>query len=180
MVVATREPGGTPLAEALRSLVLGARSSEPVTPAAELLIMYAARAQHTTNLIRPALARGALVLCDRYGDASYAYQGGGRGVADELIAPLSHLAQGGLRPDLTLLFDAPVELALARARSRGAGADRIEAETVAFFLRVREKYLALARAEPGRIRVIDATQSVAVVAAKVEACLLQLLEGRGL
>ena len=128
-VVTTREPGGTPLAEQLRALVLG-RAGEPVTPAAELLIMYAARAQHTANLIRPALERGAFVLCDRYGDASYAYQGGGRGVSDALIAPLATLAQDGLTPDLTLLFDAPVAIALERARSRSGAGDRIEAETI--------------------------------------------------
>jgi len=176
-VVSTREPGGTPLAERLRSLVLE-RGEEPVTPAAELLIMYAARAQHTANLIRPALERGAFVLCDRYGDASYAYQGGGRGVNDVLIAPLAKLAQDGLVPDLTLLFDAPVAIALERARNRSGAGDRIEAETLAFFERVRAKYLALARAEPDRFRVLDATRPVEQLAAQVSAALLALREGR--
>ena len=176
-VVTTREPGGTPLAEALRALVLG-RGTEPVTPAAELMIMYAARAQHTANLIRPALARGAVVLCDRYGDASYAYQGGGRGVGDALIAPLATLAQDGLVPDLTLLFDAPVTVALARARSRSGAGDRIEAETVAFFERVRAKYLERARAEPDRFRVLDATRPVEQLGALVATALEALLAGR--
>ena len=176
-VVTTREPGGTPLAEQLRALVLG-RAGEPVTPAAELLIMYAARAQHTANLIRPALERGAFVLCDRYGDASYAYQGGGRGVSDALIAPLATLAQDGLTPDLTLLFDAPVAIALERARSRSGAGDRIEAETIAFFERVRAKYLALARAQPDRFRVFDATRPVEQIAGQVASALLALREGR--
>ena len=175
-VVTTREPGGTPLAERLRALVLD-HGSEPVTPAAELLIMYAARAQHTANLIRPALAAGRYVLCDRYADASYAYQGGGRGVPDAQIAPLAALAQDGLLPDLTLLLDAPVAIALARARSRAGAGDRIEAETVAFFERVRAKYLARARAEPERFRVLDATRPAAQIAAEAATLLLALRAG---
>ena len=156
-VVATREPGGTPLAERIRGLVLE-RGEEGVPPAAELLLMFAARAVHTANRIRPALARGAWVLCDRYTDATYAYQGGGRGVADPTIAALAGLAHPDLQPDLTLLFDAPVGVALARARGRTADADRIESETGVFFERVRAKYLELARRDPDRVRVIDATR----------------------
>ena len=134
------------------------RGEEGVPPAAELLLMFAARAVHTANRIRPALARGAWVLCDRYTDATYAYQGGGRGVADPTIAALAGLAHPDLQPDLTLLFDAPVGVALARARGRTADADRIESETGVFFERVRAKYLELARRDPDRVRVIDATR----------------------
>jgi dTMP kinase len=165
-VVRTREPGGTPLAERIRAVVLDA-AEEPVPPAAELLLMFAARAVHTENRIRPALARGDWVLCDRYTDATYAYQGGGRGVPDREIAALAALAHPGLAPDLTILLDAPVQVALARARSRTAGADRIEAETVAFFERARAKYLEIARREPDRVRVVDATRTPDEVAAAV-------------
>lgn len=165
-VVTTREPGGTPLAERIRAVVLG-RGEEPVPPAAELLLMFAARAVHTANLVRPALERGAWVLCDRYTDATYAYQGGGRGVPDREIAGLATLAHPGLVPDLTLLFDAPVGLALSRARGRSGAADRIESETLEFFERARAKYLAIARAEPDRVRVIDATRTADEVAAAV-------------
>ena len=164
-VIATREPGGTPLAERIRALVLG-QGEEPVPPAAELLLMFAARAVHTANLIRPALAQGRWVLCDRYTDASYAYQGGGRGMPERDIAPLAALAQQGLTPDLTLLFDAPVELALARARSRAAS-DRIESETVQFFERVRARYLARARSDSARCRILDATRPLEEIAAAV-------------
>jgi dTMP kinase len=165
-VVRTREPGGTPLAERIRDVVLGA-SGEPVPAAAELMLMFAARAVHTENLIRPALARGESVLCDRYTDATYAYQGGGRGVPDREIATLAGLAHPGLAPDMTFLLDAPVQVALARARSRTASADRIEAETVAFFERARAKYLEIARREPDRVRVVDATRSPDEVAAAI-------------
>jgi dTMP kinase len=166
-VVVTREPGGTPLAERIRALVLHDRS-EPVPDSAELLLMFAARAVHTENLIRPALARGAVVLCDRYTDATYAYQGGGRGIDDALIDPLASLAQRGLWPSLTLLLDAPVGPALARARARAGRTDRIEGETLAFFERVRARYLARAAAEPTRMRVIDALGSPDEVGARVE------------
>jgi len=162
-VVATREPGGTPLAERIREVVLNDRG-EPVPPMAELMLMFAARAVHTENRIRPALARGAWVLCDRYTDATYAYQGGGRGIAAADIAPLAALAQRGLGPDLTILLDAPVAVALARARSRCGTADRIEAETSAFFERVRACYLARAAAEPKRIRIIDASRTLDAIA----------------
>jgi dTMP kinase len=175
-VVATREPGGTPLAERIRELVLHS-TDEPVPAAAELLLMFAARAVHTENRVRPALGRGAWVLCDRYTDASYAYQGGGRGVPDADILPLARLAQRGLVPDLTILLDAPVATALERARARRGRADRIEAETVAFFERVRAHYLARAAAEPGRFAVIDATRAVDAVAADV-ARAVDALRGR--
>ena len=157
-VLVTREPGGKPLAEKIRALVLG-DAGEAVPPVAELLLMFAARAVHTENLVRPALARGAWVLCDRYTDATFAYQGGGRGVPAEEIESLARIAHRGVTPDLTLLLDAPVSVALARARGRAGTADRIEAETVAFFERVRACYLERAAAEPKRVRRIDASRS---------------------
>ena len=169
-VVATREPGGTPLAERLREVVLQ-RGGETLSPQAETLLMFAARAVHVDNLIRPALARGAWVLCDRYTDATRAYQGGGRGVATTFIETLSRETVGGLTPDLTLLLDLPVETGLQRAHARrkakgatgGEGGehgdlpDRFEAEEVVFFERVRERYLAIAAAEPQRVRILEAT-----------------------
>lgn len=172
-VVTTREPGGTALAERIRAVVLD-HGDEPVPPAAELLLMFAARAVHTANLVRPALDRGAWVLCDRYTDATYAYQGGGRGVADRDIASLAGLAHPGLAPDLTLLFDAPVAIAFGRARGRSSAADRIESETLEFFERVRAKYLAIARAEPDRVRVIDATRTPDEIATAVARHLAEL------
>ena len=169
-VVATREPGGTPLAERLREVVLQ-RGAETLSRQAETLLMFAARAVHVDNLIRPALARGEWVICDRYTDATRAYQGGGRGVATAFIETLSRETVGGLTPDLTLLLDLPVETGLQRAhaRRRAKGAtegeggehgdlpDRFEAEAVVFFERVRESYLAIAAAEPMRVRILEAT-----------------------
>ena len=139
--------------------------------------MFAARATHVANLIEPALARGAWVLCDRFTDASYAYQGGGRGVPESQIDGLARLAHPSLSPDLTLLLDAPVEVGLARAAARhgSAGPDRFEAEREEFFTRVRDAYLARARREPHRIRVIDATGSIDEVQAAVRAALSLLL-----
>jgi dTMP kinase len=161
-VVLTREPGGTPRAERIRELLLE-NSSEPMPPSCELLLMFAARASHVENVIRPALARGAWVVCDRFVDATYAYQGGGRGFDLQLIATLEAAVLGTLRPDLTLLLDAPVEIASERARVRNeasGSADRFEREQRAFFERVREAYLDRARNEPQRICIIDATQSL--------------------
>jgi dTMP kinase len=171
-VVCTREPGGTPLAERIRGLVLH-DGGEALPPAAELCLMFAARAVHTENLIRPALARNAVVLCDRYTDATYAYQGGGRGVPDEDIAALARIAGRGLKPDLTILLDAPIDIALSRARGRGTESDRFERETIDFFTRVRAKYLALAHAEPTRIAVVDATGEVATVSKRIAMVLSQ-------
>jgi len=169
-VIETREPGGTPLAERIRAVVLGA-GGEPVPPAAELILMAAARAVHVANLVRPALARGACVLCDRYTDATHAYQGGGRGLPEGDIDALNAIATGGLAPDLTLLFDAPVAQALERARGRGLAAERIEAEHAAVFERARARYLERAAREPGRIVTIDARASEPAVAAAVWAAL---------
>lgn len=177
----TREPGGTPLAESIRELVLAPRT-EPVPGAAELLLMFAARAVHVDNLIRPALAAGECVVCDRFTDATHAYQGGGRGVPVAEIALLESLTHGDLQPDLTLLLDAPPELALARARKRGP-ADRFEGEALAFFQRVRGAYLARAAAAPQRFAVIDATQPLlavsAAVATAVQSLLGKVVDARG-
>jgi dTMP kinase len=166
--VVTREPGGTPLAESIRALVLTARE-EMLPPAAELLLMFAARAVHLTNHVQPNLQAGRWVICDRFTDATYAYQGGGRGLSTDHIRDLETLVQGSLRPDLTLLFDAPVREALQRARQRNAGSvqDRFEAERVEFFARVSQVYRDRAAAEPERIEVVDATQSAATVTARV-------------
>jgi dTMP kinase len=159
----TREPGGTPLAERVRQLVLE-RGEEAVSPVTETLLMFAARAVHVQNLILPALAGGEWVVCDRFTDATRAYQGSGRGVDARLLTTLATAVHGGLEPDCTLLFDLPVATGLARARARpGAGVDRFEAETVAFFERVRAGYLALARAEPQRFHVLDAAAPLAQV-----------------
>lgn len=155
-VCATREPGGTPLAEDIRGLVL-ARREEGMPPAAELLLMFAARASHVAQRIEPALARGEWVLCDRFTDASRAYQGGGRGIDAGAIESLARVAHPGLAPDLTLLLDLAPEAGLSRARKRGSGGDRFEDEALAFFGRVRACYLSLASAQPARFRVLDAT-----------------------
>jgi dTMP kinase len=157
-VVVTREPGGTPRAERIRELLL-TPTDEPMPMSCELLLMFAARATHIENLIRPALERGAWVVCDRFTDATYAYQGGGRGVRREEIANLERFVQAELRPDLTLLLDAPIEIGAARAAARdGEGErDRFEQERQDFFERVRNAYLERARSQPGRFAVIDAT-----------------------
>jgi dTMP kinase len=173
-VLLTREPGGTPVAERIRELLL-APSDEPMCADTELLLVFAARAQHLAEVIRPALARGQVVLCDRFTDATYAYQGGGRGLSRDRIAVLESFVQGDLRPDLTLVFDLPVEVGLGRAAARGR-LDRFEQEGRAFFDAVRSTYLARAEAEPGRYRVIDASRSLAEVQGALDAWLPQLLE----
>lgn len=173
-VVLTREPGGTPLAERIRELLL-APDSEIMAVDTELLLMFAARAQHLAGVIRPALARGAVVLCDRFTDATYAYQGGGRGLAYERIAILEQFVQGDLRPDLTLVFDLPVEVGLARAAARGK-LDRFEQEQQSFFEAVRQTYLARAAQAPERYRVLDAAQPLSQVQADLAALVPALLE----
>lgn len=172
-VVLTREPGGTPLAERIRELLL-APSDEAMHADTELLLVFAARAQHLAQVIRPALARGAVVLCDRFTDATYAYQGGGRGLSVPRIAALEDFVQGQLRPDLTLVFDLPVEIGLARATARGR-LDRFEQEGRTFFDAVRNTYLQRAAAEPQRYRLVDAAQSLAQVQRSLDALLPQLL-----
>jgi dTMP kinase len=160
VVRSTREPGGTALAERIRAVVLE-RGAESVSAQAETLLMFAARGIHLDNLVRPALAAGEWVVCDRFTDATRAYQGGGRGVDAAWIESLAAPVHAGLEPDLTLLLDLPVETGLARARHRRGVAqqevDRFESETLAFFARVRARYLAIAAAEPRRVRVLDAT-----------------------
>ena len=164
----TREPGGTPLAERIRQLVLE-RGAEPLSPVTETLLMFAARDLHLQHVIRPALARGEWVVCDRFTDATRAYQGSGRGVDSRLIESLAQAVHGGLAPDCTLLLDLPVSVGLARARGRGAGSsDRFEAETATFFEKVRAGYLELARREPGRFHVIDAAAPLDAVETEVE------------
>jgi dTMP kinase len=171
--VATREPGGTPLAESIRELLLSPRD-ETVDENTELLMMFAARAQHLAKVIIPALARGQWVLCDRFTDATYAYQGGGRGVSMDKIAQLETLVQGDLRPDLTLVLDIPVDIGLARAKNRSAP-DRFEQEKIAFFERVRECYLARVKAEPHQYQVIDASQPLDRVQTDIGAVLERCL-----
>jgi dTMP kinase len=173
-VVLTREPGGTPLAERIRELLL-APSDEPMNADTELLLVFAARAQHLAEVIRPALARGAVVLCDRFTDATYAYQGGGRGLSQERIAALEDFVQGELRPDLTLVFDLPIEVGLARATARGR-LDRFEQEGRTFFDAVRSTYLARAAANPARYRLVNAALSLAEVQQSLDDVLPQLLE----
>ena len=174
--VVTREPGGTPLAERIRDIVLDNSRGESMPPTAELLLMFAARAVHLANHVEPHLGAGRWVVCDRFIDATYAYQGGGRGLRTDHIRQLESMVQGARRPDLTVLLDAPVEQALQRARQRNAGAvaDRFESERAEFFERVRNAYRARAAAEPDRIAVIDASQSVEGIASHI----LKLLEAR--
>lgn len=173
-VVMTREPGGTPLAERIRELLL-APSDEAMNADTELLLVFAARAQHLAEVIRPALDSGAVVLCDRFTDATYAYQGGGRGLSIERIATLENFVQGPLRPDLTLVFDLPVEIGLARATARGR-LDRFEQEGRTFFDAVRSTYLNRAAAAPERYRLIDAAMSLPEVQASLDLLVPDLLK----
>lgn len=172
-VTVTREPGGTELAEKIRTLLL-ATDGEKITESAELLLMFAARAQHLQHVIAPALARGEWVLCDRFTDATYAYQGGGRGVSLTSIAWLEQWVQADLRPDLTLLLDAPIAIGMARAAKRAAF-DRFEAEKLIFFTQVREMYLQLADQQPERIKVIHAQQALEAVQKDILKVLTTLL-----
>jgi dTMP kinase len=165
-VLKTREPGGTPTAEEIRNIVLG-HADEAIPPMAELLLMFAARALHVDNVIRPALAAGTWVVSDRFVDASRAYQSGGRGVPMSRVDELANWVVGDLVPDLTILLDAPVRIALARTRARGAP-DRLDAETAEFYERVRSTYLALAAAEPRRFAIVDAGAELPEVAAEID------------
>jgi dTMP kinase len=179
-VVSTREPGGTPLGQKLRHALLEAEGL--VDPLAELLLYAADRAQHVRSLVRPALSSGHVVLSDRYADATVAYQGAGRGFEPGLVGQLVELATGGLKPDLTLLFDLPVARARERASHRtrnGRPGDRLDAEDPAFHERVREAYLMIAASEPERVRVIDAARSVEETHANVNEIVLPFLESKG-
>jgi len=157
-VLTTREPGGTPMAERIRELLIE-HGDEPMPEIAELLLMFASRALHVSNVIQPALAAGTWVVCDRFTDASRAYQGGGRGIPLDDINQLARWVMGDLKPDLTILLDAPVETGMSRAGQRG-DPDRFEVERSEFFARAREAYLQLASAEPERFVIVDATQDL--------------------
>ena len=163
-VVATREPGGTPLGEKLRALLL----AEPMHLETEALLMFAARREHVAQVIQPALERGEWVLCDRFVDASFAYQGGGRGLDWKKLNDLSHWVLGDLQPDLTLIFDAPVEIAQQRLHAATSNPDRFEQEQAAFFEKVRAAYLRIARENPARVRVVDATRAPAAINKELE------------
>ena len=173
-VLESREPGGTPEADEIRATLLKVRGAA-FDPMAELLLMFAARALHVDNVIRPALAAGTWVVCDRFTDASYAYQGGGRGIPTARIAALERMVLHGLKPDLTLLLDAKVAVGMARARERG-NLDRFEREQDAFFERVRRVYRARARREQRRIAVVDAGQDIPSVQRDLAAILDERLE----
>ncbi|HET20147.1 MAG TPA: dTMP kinase [Chromatiales bacterium] len=173
-VLRTREPGGTPLGEAVRGLLLDPAFAG-MEARSELLLMFAARAQHVAQVIRPALDEGVWVISDRFTSSSYAYQGGGRGLPNEAIAWLEAFVQDELRPDLTLLLDTPVEVGLARMRSRGEPEDRIEREGRPFFERVRAAFLAQAEAAPGRFAVIDASEPLERVQVAMQRALEPIL-----
>jgi dTMP kinase len=172
-LILSREPGGTPLAENIRRLLLQV-GEEPVSEITELLLMFAARAQHIQQVIEPALAAGHWVLCDRFTDATYAYQSGGRGMAAATVQQLERLVQGELRPDYTLLLDAPVEVGMQRARGRGE-LDRFEREQLDFFHRVRNTYLKLAQESSGRYRIIDASLPLDQVQTQLDKVCSELL-----
>lgn len=170
--VFTREPGGTELGERLRDLLLDVKSQ--ISLDTETLLMFAARMEHIAQVIRPALQRGEWVISDRFTDATFAYQGGGRGVPTERISQLENWVQQGLQPDLTLLFDVPLEIAQQRM-SQTRTLDRFEQEAAEFHLRVREAYLSRAKADPARFAVLDASQSIAATERSVEVALNRLI-----
>jgi len=172
-VLKSREPGGTPTAELIREVVLG-HSDESIPDVAELLLMFAARSLLVENVIRPALSAGTWVVCDRFVDASRAYQGGGRGIPMQQINELADWVLGDLRPNLTILLDAPVEVGMSRADSRG-NPDRLDVERAEFYTRVRESYLQLAESEPERFVIIDASGELADVSASIDALATTIL-----
>ncbi|MHB8287177.1 MAG: dTMP kinase [Caulobacteraceae bacterium] len=174
-VVLTREPGGSPGAEALRDLLVQGKADR-WSPTAETLLLYAARADHLERLIRPALARGAFVLSDRFADSTRAYQGAGGGASPEMIGMLEAMVVGDARPDLTMVFDLPVAVGLARAVARGGAEQRFERKGEAFHQRLREGFLAIAEAEPQRCRVINADDSIDGVEAAVWAAVSAYLD----
>jgi dTMP kinase len=173
----TREPGGTPLGERVRDILLHAKEID-ISPDTETLLMFAARAEHLARIVRPALDRGVTVLCDRFTDATYAYQGGGHGVAKQRIATLEDWVQGSLRPDLTLLFDVPVDTGLGRAAARSDVPDRFESRNRDYLERVRRSYLERAAAEPKRFVVIDAARPLDDVRHNLESVLQEFMRGR--
>lgn len=173
-VLTTREPGGTPMAEQIRGLLLE-HGDEPMPDIVELLLMFAARALHVNNVIKPALNEGSWVICDRFTDTSRAYQGAGRGFPLSDIDRMADWVHGDLQPDLTVLLDAPVETGIARAGKRSEP-DRIEAEKIEFFVRARECFLSLAAAEPERFAIVDANRDQAAVRASVDAVINEILD----
>ncbi len=181
-VVETREPGGTPIAEQIRHVVLATQGrlanpqTDPVLPWCEAFLVFAARAQHVAHVVRPALKRGAIVICDRFVDSTLAYQGHGRGLSVPLLRRLNAQATDGLAPDLTLLFDLSVRVGLARRRTGGLEETRIDRESRRFHEKVRQGFLTLAKRERRRIRVIDASQSPNAVAAGVARIVMERLE----
>ncbi len=175
-VLKSREPGGTPTAELIREVVLG-HSDETIPDIAELLLMFAARSLLVENVIRPALSAGTWVVCDRFVDASRAYQGGGRGIPMQQINELAGWVLGDLRPNLTILLDAPVEVGMSRADSRG-NPDRLDVERAEFYTRVRESYLQLAESEPERFVIIDASGELADVSASIDALATMILDDK--
>ncbi len=172
-VLKSREPGGTPTAELIREVVLG-HSEETIPDIAELLLMFAARSLLVENVIRPALSAGTWVVCDRFVDASRAYQGGGRGIPMQQIDELADWVLGELRPDLTILLDAPIEVGMSRADSRGSP-DRLDVERAEFYTRVRGTYLQLAESEPERIVIVDASGGLDEVSASIDALAAMIL-----
>ncbi len=173
-LVVTREPGGTRFGERVRDLLLEVRQ-ESMDDMAELLLIFAARAQHLREVIEPALGSGKWVLCDRFTDATYAYQCGGRGIDPAVVSRLETLVQGALRPNFTILFDAPVSVGMARAKDRGE-LDRFERESSNFFAAVRQNYLARAAQDAERVRVIDASQPLEAVKKSLKAVVMQIIE----
>lgn len=179
-ILLTREPGGTPVGLRLRAALLDAQ--EEVDPLTELLVFAADRAQHVRRVLRPALQSGQIVFSDRYADATAAYQGAGRGFKPELIAEIIELATEGLKPDLTLLFDLPVDDSITRTRRRINGqqpGDRLDGETAEFHVRVREAYLSIARSEPGRVKIVETNQPVELTQERVREIVLPYLRSRG-
>jgi dTMP kinase len=177
-VAYTREPGGTLIAEAIRETLLSASPKEPITPQTEALLVLAARSQHVAHMIRPALARGAIVLCDRFADSTFAYQGFGRGLSLSWLQTANRAATGGLTPHLTLLLDVPASIGLARRRQAGGNPNRLDRESAEFHRRVRRGFLRLAARTPRRIKIIDANRPVDAVRAQVEALVLGWLRTR--
>jgi len=176
----TREPGGTPIADQIRAILLDA-GNVGITPMTELLLLFAARAQHVSEKVCPALERGEIVLCDRFADSTWAYQGYARGLGTDLVEQLNRLATGGLEPNLTLLFDLPVEIGLARANSRAdqmaasKREDRFERERLAFHQKLREGFLKLAEREKNRFRLIDAKGSIDAVWLQTKTAVAEVL-----
>lgn len=173
-VIVTREPGGTEIAEIIRDQLLKKPHNERMSDVTELLLVFAARAQHIEALVKPALARGCWVLCDRFTDSTIAYQGYGRGLALDTINQLKAIAQLGIEPNKTFLLDASIDIGMSRAKARGP-ADRFEVEQLDFFSRVREGFLAIAKDEPQRVCVIDAAQKLSQVQVDLKAAIEQLL-----